>query len=93
MAIALERADATGSAAAAIARAAAGELLGPTDLAAILHLKKSRFHLLAKTGQFDHLKTKPPIGPKCYSGVLVTKWLAGEVVDEPSRFFGRWRVR
>jgi hypothetical protein len=75
----------------ALAHAKAGELLGPMDLAAILHLKKSRFHALAKAGQFDHLKTKPALGPRCYSGVLVTKWLAGEVVDEPTRFFGRKR--
>jgi hypothetical protein len=79
------------SAESALERAKAGELLGPTDLAAILHIKKSRFHVLAKAGQFDHLKTKPALSPRCYSGVLVTKWLAGEVIDEPARFFGRKR--
>ena len=74
---------------AALARAAAGELLGPTELAAILRLKKSSFHARAKAGDFDHLKTRPAIGTKCYSGVLITRWLQGEPVYEPS--FGRKR--
>jgi hypothetical protein len=73
----------------ALARAKAGELLGPTELAAILQIKKSRFHVLAKTGAFDHLKVRPAIGPRCYSGVLVTRWLQGEPVYEPT--FGRKR--
>jgi hypothetical protein len=73
----------------ALARAQAGALLGPTELAAILQIKKSRFHVLAKTGAFDHLKVRPAIGPKCYSGVLITRWLQGELVYEP---FGRKRV-
>ncbi len=74
----------------ALARAQAGALLGPTELAAILQIKKSRFHVLAKTGAFDHLKVRPTIGPKCYSGVLITRWLQGEPVYEPT--FGRKRV-
>jgi hypothetical protein len=79
------------TAAEALARARAGLLLGPTELAAILQIKKSRFHALAKTGAFDHLKVRPALGPTCYSGVLIMRWLQGEPVYEPS--FGGKRAR
>lgn len=78
-------------AAEALTRAQAGALLGPTELAAILQIKKSRFHVLAKTGAFDHLKVRPAIGPRCYSGVLITRWLEGQPVYEPT--FGGKRAR
>jgi hypothetical protein len=74
---------------AALARAVAGELLGPTELAAILRLRHAQFHKLAKAGAFEHFKVRPVITPKCYSGVLITRWLAGEPVYEPT--FGRKR--
>jgi hypothetical protein len=76
---------------AALAMAAAGELLGASDLAAIFRLGPSRFHQLAKRGAFDLFKTHPPIGPRCYSGVLVHRYVSGETVYEPS--FGRKRHR
>jgi hypothetical protein len=74
-------------ASAAIARAAAGELLGPTDMAAIWRIHKSRFSVLNRAGMFDAFKVKPAIGPKCFSGVLVHRYLQGEPVYEPT--FGR----
>jgi hypothetical protein len=74
---------------AALARAAAGYLLGPTELAAILRIKRSQFAKLNKQGAFNHLKTRPALGPKCFSGVLVHKFLSGEPVYEPT--FGRRR--
>jgi len=76
------------SAESARARAQTGELLGPTEFAAILQIKKSRFHVLAKAGAFDAFKVRPALGPKCYSGVLITRWLQGEAVAPT---FGRSR--
>jgi hypothetical protein len=84
-----DRGDEELTAETALARAAAGELLGPSELAAILRLKKSAYHARAKAGDFDHLKTRPAIGTKCYSGVLIMRWLQGEPVYEPT--FGRKR--
>lgn len=75
---------------AAIAKAAAGELLGPSEVAAIFRIKHSRFHLLNKQHAWDIFKTRPALGPRCYSGVLITRYLAGEPLYEPS--FGKKRV-
>lgn len=75
----------------ALARAHAGLPLGGPELRAILELKKSRYHALAKSGSFDHLKVRPVIGPRCYSGTLIIKWLRGESTYEPLSF-GRKRV-
>ena len=65
---------------AAQARAAAGELLGPTDIAAIFRIKHSRFATLNAAGAFDQFKVTPAIGPRCFSGVLVHRWLQGQPV-------------
>lgn len=65
----------------------ASDLLGPADLLALLPYGKSRFYALQKAGAFDHLKTSPVIGPKCYSRIKVARWLAGERVLAPT--FGR----
>lgn len=62
-------------------------LLGPTEMQAILRINKSMFHRREQRGEFDQLKTSPAIGPKCYSGVLVARWLKGEPLYVPS--FGR----
>ena len=72
-----------------LARATAGELLGPTDIALVFHIGRSRFHALNKRGEFDHLKVTPAIGPRCFSGVKLTRYLAGQPVYEPT--FGRAR--
>jgi len=81
---------------AALARAAAGELLESADLMAIFHLGSSRFHQLARQGAFDLFKAKPAIGLRAYSGVLVHRYVSGEPVFEPSfgrATFGRKRHR
>jgi hypothetical protein len=70
-------------------RAAAGELLGPSEIAAIFRIKHSQFTKLNKQGAFDHLKIRPAIGPKCFSGVLVHRYISGESVYQPT--FGRKR--
>jgi hypothetical protein len=73
----------------ALARAAAGAPLGPRDMKAIFQIKHTRYAELNKQGAFDHLKLRPAIGPKCFSGVLVHRYLSGEPVFEPT--FGRKR--
>ncbi len=75
----------------ALARAAAGEILGPTDIKAIFHLKHSQYTKLNNQGAFDHLKLRPAIGPKCFSGHKVARYLAGESMYEPAAF-GRKRA-
>jgi hypothetical protein len=73
------------------ARAKAGEPLNGTELGLILRIKHSRFHLLAKAGAFDQFKLRPALGTKCYSGVLVSQYINGQAVYDPS--FGRKRRR
>lgn len=75
---------------AALERAKAGELLGPHDLAAIWRISVSQFYRLNRAGEFDHLKTKPPIGSTCFSGVLVYRFVTGETVYQPT--FGKKRA-
>jgi hypothetical protein len=75
----------------ALARAAAGELLTSSDLAAIFDLGSGRFYQLAKAGAFDLFKAHPPISLRCYSGVLVHRYVCGDPVYEPT--FGRKRRR
>jgi hypothetical protein len=79
----------------ALERAAAGELLGPRDIAAIWGFGHSRFAVLNGQGAFDFLKVSPAIGPRCFSGVKVTRYLAGEPLERP--VFGRkvaaWQQR
>ena len=64
----------------AIARAAAGELLGPADIQAIFQIRKSRFYQLEAEHAFDQFRVHPPIGPKCFSGRLITRYLKGKPV-------------
>jgi hypothetical protein len=72
----------------ALARAAAGELLGPTDIAALWHISKSRFYQLERAGVFDLFKVTPAIGRHCFSGARVHRHLQGEVLEP---VFGRRR--
>lgn len=76
---------------AAIALARSGAPLNAHDLMAILQISAPTFYYHRKRGRYDKLKVKAPMGPREFSGVLVSKWLDGEVVFEPS--FGRKRVR
>lgn len=70
----------------AIARAAAGELLGPADMQAIWKISPTHFRRLKRLRLFDSFLVHPPIGVKCYSGILVTRYLAGELIDTPAPF-------
>jgi hypothetical protein len=72
----------------ALARAQAGELLGPMDVAALVGKGPSRFNALNQQGKYDFLKVKPAIGPRCFSGAKVYRYVQGELeVEEP--IFGR----
>lgn len=73
----------------ALRLAAAGLPLNVNDLAAILQIGKSACYRNAKVGTYDFLKLVPSVGPRCYSGVKVQRWLNGEPVEQPS--FGRRR--
>lgn len=64
----------------AIARAAAGELMGPEEIQAIFCIRKSRYYQLIAEGAFDQFRVHPVIGPKPFSGKLITMWLAGTPV-------------
>ena len=69
----------------ALARAAAGALLGPLDLMAIFHLKHARFYELKKRGEFDRFLVHPPIvGRAAYSGTLVHRYIRGEPMTVPT---------
>ena len=74
----------------ALARAQAGEPLGPHDLMAIFHLKPSRFYELKARGDFDRFLLDRPIsGRSAYSGLRVARYVAGETHEPPA--FGRKR--
>ena len=76
---------------AALARAQAGELLGPHDLMAIFRLKPSRFYELKQRGEFDRFLVDRPIaGRVAYSGVRVARYVAGDMAEAP--VFGRKRA-
>ena len=68
----------------ALARAAAGELLGPADLRAILGLGETQFYARKKRGEFDRFLVRNPIGARCYSGTLVYRYVHAEPEYEPT---------
>jgi hypothetical protein len=72
------------TAAEALARAAAGELLGPDDLIALFQISTATYYRRRARGDFKHLMVRPPLGAHCYSGTLVHRYLRGEPVYEPT---------
>ena len=46
-------------------------------MAIIFRIGRAQFHKLNKTGAFDRFRVQPKIGPKCFSGVLVHRYLSG----------------
>ncbi len=73
----------------ALARAAAGELLGPAEVALIFRISARQFVRKNTAREFDVFRANPPIGRRCFSGVLIHRYLAGEPLYEPT--FGRKR--
>ncbi len=75
----------------AIRLAATGALLGANEMSAIFGIGLSGFHRNAKRGLYDQFKVQPPLGPRCYSGFLVTLYVRGERVA--THTFGRKALR
>lgn len=67
-------------------------LVGAETIAAIWGVSVSQIYRRIRNGEFDAFKTKPPIGPKCFSGILLAQYLKGEPLFE-SRFFGKSKRR
>jgi len=65
-------------------------LCGPAEIQKLWHIGKSRFAILNKQGAFDFLKAEHPVGPRCFSGVLIGRYLRKEPLYEPS-FGGKGR--
>lgn len=76
----------------AIKLAEAGAPLSAVEFAAIERIGISQFHKKAKRGIYDDFKLRPTLGPKCYSGVVIARYLRGEAIQDPISF-GRKRVR
>ena len=76
-----------------LARAARGELLGPHDMAVIFGIGGARFSRLNAAGHFDQFKVKPALGRRCFSGVLVQRYLNGGDLGVYVSSFGARRVR
>ena len=74
----------------AVDRARTGALIGPLDMAAIFGVSTSRFYELNRAGSFDAFKVKPAIGPRCFSGELVTRYLSGDPLFATT--FGKKRM-
>lgn len=64
-------------------------LCGPREMAALWGFNASQFSRLNRKGAFDKLKVTIPIGPRCFSGLLIGRYLSGEPLYIPS--FGRKR--
>lgn len=62
-------------------------LNGPDTIQRLWAIGKSRFARLNKEGAFDFLKAEPAVGPRCFSGVLIARYLCQQPLYEPS--FGR----
>lgn len=65
-------------------------LLGVRDLGRLFSIGRSQVHKLAKSGAFDVFKVHPAIGPRCYSRVLVARYLLREPLYVPT--FGKKRA-
>lgn len=64
-------------------------LNGPDTICRLWAFTRSQFHRLNREGAFDFLKAKPAVGPRCFSGVLIARYLCDEPLYEPT--FGRGR--
>lgn len=64
-------------------------LCGGKEVAALWGITPSRFHKLNRRGAYNRFKVTPAIGPRCFSGVLLGRYLSGEPLILPT--FGRKR--
>lgn len=65
-------------------------LLSVRELAPLWGVGVSHMHKLEKRCALDIFKVHPPIGPRCFSGVLIGRYLSGEPLVIPT--FGRKRA-
>lgn len=67
-------------------------LNGPATICRLWNFThRSAFYRLNKEGAFDFLKVTPAVGPRCFSGVLIARYLCAEPLFVPS--FGRKGAR
>lgn len=64
-------------------------LNGPQTIQRLFGIGRTRFSNLNREGAFDFLKATPAVGPKCFSGVLIARYLSAEPLYVPS--FGKQR--
>lgn len=53
-------------------------LNGPETICRLWDFTRSQFHRLNKQGAFDFLKVEPAVGPRCFSGILIARYLCKE---------------
>lgn len=72
------------------------KVLSDADLMAVLHLGHTTYCRRKKAGEFAFLEMQPqlPNSHTAYSGVLVDRWVNGELRDNvrARHFFGKARV-
>lgn len=64
-------------------------LLSVRELAPLWGVSVSQMHFLNRRCALDAFKVHPAIGPRCFSGVLIGRYLSGEPLVIPT--FGRKR--
>ena len=66
-------------------------LIGADVMASVFGIGVSAFYKNAKRGLYDVFKVNPALGPKCYSGILLARYLKGEPLYVPT--FGAKRKK
>lgn len=66
-----------------------GPLLNASEFARVLGVSLGQFNKNRRLGDYARFETQPALGHRRYSKSLITRWLSGERIDEPSRVFGR----
>lgn len=64
-------------------------LCGPREMQRLWSITASQFHRHNRKGSYDRFKVVPAIGPRCFSGILIGRYLSGEPLHIP--VFGRRR--
>lgn len=65
-------------------------LCGSKEMAALWGITPSQFHRWNRKGAYEKFKVRPAIGPRCFSGLLIGRYLAGEALIVPT--FGKKRA-
>lgn len=62
-------------------------LNGPDVIMRLFQIGQTQFWRMNKQGAYDFLKVKPAVGPKCFSGELIVRYLRADPLYEST--FGR----